>query len=114
MFPKFMKWAISKGVLSDYISQTSIAHLTKEKLESLPISIPSEMEQAQISKAFDSLDQAISIEENRLAKLRSLKNALMQDLLTGEVRVTGLLNESEDETSDDRQGLDNREEEVFS
>jgi type I restriction enzyme, S subunit len=95
LFPKFMKWAIGCGFLADYTSQTSIAHLTKEKLDDLWIIVPKYNEQIRIHNAFKACDlyeQQVSIE---LIKLRALKTALMQDLLTGTVRVTPLLEKME-------------------
>jgi len=91
LFPKFMRWAISRGVLSDFTSQTSISHLTKEKLEALPITIQSEEEQARICRVFDCVDASVLSAENQLGKLTALKTALMQDLLTGKVSVAPLL-----------------------
>ena len=41
----------------------------------------------------DAEDRLLTRLRANLSKLRSLKTALMQDLLTGEVRVTPLLNE---------------------
>ena len=88
LFPKFMRWVISKGVLSDFTSQTSISHLTKEKLEALPIAIQSKEEQTRMRRVFDCVDTSIMATENQLRKLVSLKTSLMQDLLTGRRRVT--------------------------
>ena len=98
LFPKFMRWAISRGVLSDFTSQTSISHLTKEKLEALPITIQSEEEQARICRVFDCVDASVLSAENQLGKLTALKTALMQDLLTGKVSVAPLLTDTEGST----------------
>jgi type I restriction enzyme S subunit len=95
LFPRFMKWCIRMGLLSDYTSQTSIAHLTQEKLAAVPIIVPSIPEQRNLNAMFDQFDNDLSNQSAKLTKLRSLKTALMQDLLTGEKRVTGLLNDME-------------------
>ncbi len=50
-------------------------------------------EQEQIASRINLVVKAITDEESKLIKLRSLKTALMQDLLTGKVRVTALLDE---------------------
>ena len=94
LFPKFMRWAISEGVLSHFTNQTSIAHLTKEKLQALPITIQREEEQSRICRVFDCVDAPLLASENQLRKLILLKSALMQDLLTGKVSITPLLTES--------------------
>jgi len=95
LFPKFIQWSISYGFLADFTSQTSIAHLTKEKLDELWIIVPEYPEQIRICDVFSGQDlykQQTSIE---LIKLRSLKTALMQDLLTGKKRVTPLMENME-------------------
>lgn len=95
LFPRFMRWGIIKGLLSNYTSQTSIAHLTQEKLAIVPIMIPSWSEQIQLNAALDQLDNNLGNQSAKLTKLRSLKIALMQDLLTGKKHVTALLNDTE-------------------
>jgi type I restriction enzyme S subunit len=91
LFPRFMKWCIREGLLSDYTSQTSIAHLTQEKLAAVPIMVPALPEQRKLNAAFDQLDNELDHQSARLSKLHSLKTALMQDLLTGKKRVLSLL-----------------------
>ena len=70
--------------------------LNKAALLELLLSVPKEpAEQDRILKLMNTLRQnQISSIEN-LAKLRSLKIALMQDLLTGKKRVTALLHDTE-------------------
>ncbi len=96
LFPKFMQWGIRKGVFADYTSQTSIAHLTKEKLEKVPMSLPKYDEQERLLDAFRTADDASRISMDHHDKLRLLKTALMQDLLSGKRRVTALLDEVEE------------------
>ncbi|GAB1530119.1 MULTISPECIES: restriction endonuclease subunit S [Brevibacillus] len=52
-------------------------------------------EQVKISGILDSISKSISDLYSQLYKLRSLKTALMQDLLTGKRRVDTLLNDTE-------------------
>lgn len=84
---EYMKFAKESGLLVDYISQTSIAHLTKEKLISIPIPVPSIVEQESIVKVLKALSNRLKVAENKLEQNKKLKKALMQDLLTGKVRV---------------------------
>jgi len=95
LFPKFMKWCIRMGLLSDFTSQTSIAHLTQEKLATVPIMVPSLPEQKKLIAVFDQLDNDFGNQFAKLIKLRSLKTALMQDLLTGRKRIATMRNEIE-------------------
>jgi len=59
-----------------------------KQLESTDIIFPkSDKEQYRISKILSKQDEAIEQEEQKLQKLQRVKKALMQDLLTGKVRV---------------------------
>lgn len=99
LFPTYMRWAVRNGLLSDFTSRSSIAHLTKEKLAGVPMGVPSESEQTRISRATEATDSGLAIHRQQLAKLRALKRGLMQDLLTGNRRVTALLEQSEGATA---------------
>ena len=91
LFPRFMRWGISRGILADFTSQTSIAHLTQEKLATVPIIVPPICDQILIVQSLDSLDAKLVNLDATLHKFRALKTALMQDLLTGRKRVANLL-----------------------
>jgi type I restriction enzyme, S subunit len=95
LFPRFMRWATRRGFLSDFTSQTSIAHLTQEKLATVPIMVPSITEQENLTALFGKFDHDLDNHSTKLTKFRFLKTALMQDLLTGKKRVTAMLNEKE-------------------
>lgn len=82
---------VDGGRLVNYVSQTSIAHLTQEKLASVPISVPAATEQRAIAEAVAGHDARVQAEAGQLSKLQMLKSGLMDDLLAGRVRVTGLL-----------------------
>jgi type I restriction enzyme S subunit len=57
----------------------------------MELPIPGGSEQTRISKVLASLEENWQSRTADLAKLRALKTALMQDLLTGKKRVTPLL-----------------------
>ena len=99
LFPTYMRWAVRNGLLLDFTSQSSIAHLTKEKLAGVPMCVPSESEQMRISGAIEAIDLGLAIHRQQLAKLRALKQGLMQDLLTGKRRVTPLFEQGEGATA---------------
>ena len=99
LFPTYMRWAVRNGLLSDFTSQSSIAHLTKEKLAGVPMCVPSESEQMRISGAMEAIDRGLAIHRQQLAKLRALKHGLMQHLLTGNRRVTALLEQRDGVTA---------------
>ncbi len=81
--------------LSDYVTQTSIAHLTKEKFAQIWLPIPPEQEQRAIATALSDVDALIAKLDQLIAKKRDLKQAAMQQLLTGKTRLPGFSGEWE-------------------
>lgn len=69
--------------------------LSADIIRSLSVPIVGIEEQRRISLALQSVDKNKNYINNNLAKLRSLKTALMQDLLTGKKRVTPLWKKTE-------------------
>lgn len=62
-----------------------------EIIKRYKIGKPDFEEQKRISKILSTIDSQIEISQVELSKLNSLKQGLMQDLLTGKVRVNALL-----------------------
>ena len=81
-------WA-STGYLADYVTQTSIAHLPKDKLEIVPLPVPPPAEQRAIAEALSDVDELLAALEALIAKKRAIKQAAMQRLLTGKSRLPG-------------------------
>ena len=69
-------------------SGTTIAYLPREKFEEFEILVPPLPEQKKIVSILTSVDEEIESTQKKIDKLQDLKKALMQDLLTGKVRVT--------------------------
>ena len=65
------------------------AGLNLPTVGSLLFPAPSKTEQDKITEKLDKIEENISIEQTSLAKYRNTKSGLMQDLLTGNVRVKG-------------------------
>lgn len=86
-FLRYMMLAASSGRFSGYSAQTSISHLTQEKLRRMPIPVPPHAEQEEIAGVFDAVDEHIGEHEKTAGVMAKLKQGLMQDLLTGRVRV---------------------------
>jgi type I restriction enzyme S subunit len=63
------------------------AGLNLPTIRSIIVPIPSPEEQNKVVRVLDRLDSKISIKQTKLSKHQSLKKSLMQDLLTGKVRV---------------------------
>lgn len=86
-----LRYLMGRDALSEYVSRTSIAHLTQEKLATVPLPTPKFDEQERIVIEILAAKQRQETEEHDLQKFRLLKSGLMDDLLTGRVRVTPLL-----------------------
>jgi len=70
---------------------TNLASINSTQLKTFPVSLPSYCEQEKIEEVLSQNETRINLFHERLRKLRSLKTALMQDLLPGNVRVLSLL-----------------------
>ncbi|TVQ96853.1 MAG: restriction endonuclease subunit S [Desulfovibrionales bacterium] len=93
-FSKFLWYIINYIKENGYFLNAKIQvnnTFNSHELKSVALSFPSIVEQKAICERLDSLEYAIFNTTIRFDKLRSLKTALMQDLLTGKVRVTSLL-----------------------
>ncbi|MCX2819672.1 restriction endonuclease subunit S [Haladaptatus sp. F3-133] len=66
---------------------TGQIELSKTDLQSMPVLLPPVEEQREIAEKFDEVGTKIREEKQKKEKLQELKRALMQDLLTGEVRT---------------------------
>jgi type I restriction enzyme S subunit len=86
-FQNYMEKIAGTKLLDDYTSRTSIAHLTREKLVSLPVKLPPLPEQKKMAQILSTWDKAITTTEQRLANSQQQKKALMQQLLTGKQRL---------------------------
>ncbi|MGD1152746.1 MAG: restriction endonuclease subunit S [Syntrophales bacterium] len=70
---------------------STMSNLNTGILSDIRLALPQVEEQINIENLLQDVDYDEMAVENRLQKLRSLKTALMQDLLTGKKRVTPLL-----------------------
>ena len=84
---RYMRFAKESGYFREFTSQSSIAHLTQEKLGAIPMLLPKPDEQYLIAERFDAIDRLIQNEQSNLSKLHQKKLGLMHDLLTGKVRA---------------------------
>jgi type I restriction enzyme S subunit len=91
------RWA-DCGLLANYVTQTSIAHLPREKFMEVPIPVPPPPEQRAIVKALGDVDGLLVGLDRLIAKKRDLKQAAMQQLLTRQTRLPGFQGEWEVKT----------------
>ena len=66
---------------------TAVPYLNKDNCNSIPIPLPQPPEQHAIATVLSDMDAAIAALETRLAKTQSIKQGMMQQLLTGKVRL---------------------------
>ena len=76
-----------KGILLDHSEQTSIPHLTRERLLRMPIPNPSIEEQIEISGTLKVADESVGVAMEEAAGLRLMKESTADALLTGRVQV---------------------------
>jgi len=74
---------------------TGVPSLNRETLKNLLIPLPPLPEQQRIAEILSQIDQTIEKEQQYKEKLQRTKQGLMQDLLTGKVRVNHLVEEKE-------------------
>jgi len=82
-------------LIKDAMSGLAITRVTLEIINNFLMKVPPIQEQKNMGQFLAVQDERIKSEAKKLAKLRSLKTALMQDLLTGKKRVTDLLDDTE-------------------
>lgn len=95
----FLLWAIrhsrTQKAIQLEIKGTTFAEITLSALRQVPVAAPFEInEQREIGKRLTVIDEQLQSEQEYLAKAHAEKSGLMDDLLTGRVRVTPLLAEA--------------------
>ena len=72
---------------TSYNTGTAQPKLNREKCNSIPIVTPSFAEQTAIANVLSSMDKEIETLNTKLEKYRNLKTSMMQQLLTGKIRL---------------------------
>lgn len=88
-FQSYMTKISGTKLLDDHTTRTSIAHLTREKLISLPVKLPSVPEQRIIAKILNTWDKAIATTEKLLENSNNLKKTLVREIMAGKKRFAG-------------------------
>ncbi len=83
------------NLLENFVTKTSIAHLPKDKFQTVPLLVPPKKEQDIIASSISDMDALIGAIEQLIAKKRDIKQATMQQLLTGQKRLPGFSGEWE-------------------
>ena len=84
---QFMMSEKAQNLMAELTSGNAITRLTLTKIKEFKVLIPSREEQEQIASMLSSIDRYIKHLKSKFLQTQSLKKSLMQDLLTGKVRV---------------------------
>jgi len=76
-----------KDFMLSIATQTAVPYLNKDNCNSIPIPLPSCLEQRAIATVLSDMDAEIAALESRLAKTQTIKQGMMQELLTGRTRL---------------------------
>ena len=87
----YLLWAMKSPYVNEQndlaAKGSTFREVTLASLRKIQVALPELSEQKKIASIFDSVELNIFSIEDKLAHLKSIKKALMQDLLTGKVRV---------------------------
>ncbi len=76
-----------RNYIANLIAGSSINNLKPSDIESIEIPFPSKPEQTAIAEILSDMDAEITALEQKRAKTRLLKQGMMQELLTGQIRL---------------------------
>ncbi|MEQ1629893.1 MAG: restriction endonuclease subunit S, partial [Gallionella sp.] len=84
-------WFFSNRDITNYLTRQGAGRfkLSKAALIQLPCALPSPLEQRAITTALSDVDALLAAQEKLIAKKRDIKQAAMQQLLTGKQRLPG-------------------------
>lgn len=80
-----------KKLIEDKVSGSSIPHIFQRDMVTLPVSFPPILHQAKLAEVLDTIDTAIKETESIIAKLKTVKQGLLHDLLTRGIDANGEL-----------------------
>ena len=93
--PRFVHIFLSQFRLERFDAATSVPTLNRNNLRGIPIRLPQPSEQRAIATALSDVDGLLGGLDRLIAKKRDLKQAAMQQLLTGQTRLPGFHGEWE-------------------
>lgn len=95
LLSEFLFYALGYVELGRLADTTSVPQINNKHIKPLLFALPSEMEQRAIATALSDIDALLDTLEKLIAKKRDLKQAAMQQLLTGQSRLSGFQGEWE-------------------
>ena len=89
--PMYLGYYVNSSVFHDqippFVTGTKVSSINKTSLCSLTVRYPNVAEQAAIAEVLSNMDYTISTLVQRLEKARQIKQGMMQQLLTGKIRI---------------------------
>jgi type I restriction enzyme S subunit len=76
-----------RSTVGTIVSGTNIKGIRASELRALKVPLPARIEQESIAEALSDMDADIAALETKLTKARQLKQGMMQNLLTGKIRL---------------------------
>lgn len=83
----FMNQSIFHNQLLPFITGTKVSAISRTAIQNVKVLIPPKEEQTTIANVLSSMDKEIETLNTKLEKYRNLKTAMMQQLLTGKIRL---------------------------
>ena len=84
---RFLHYAFVNTNLGDLVSTTALPSLSGSVLSAIEFSVPPIAEQTTIATILSDMDAEITALEAKLSKARQIKQGMMQELLTGRIRL---------------------------
>jgi len=89
--PRYLYYQLGSRRFKDFVelskSGTTFFGLSQSAVAAYPVLLPPMAEQARIATVLSDMDTEIAALESKLAKTRQLKQGMMQELLTGRIRL---------------------------
>lgn len=89
--PIYLFYVLSSSIFDDFLNEitagSTITHLYQKDFVKFEFDAPVLAEQIEIAEILDDIDKDILETEERLGKVKSLKQGMMQELLTGRTRL---------------------------
>ncbi len=84
---RFIHYMLLNTKLGELVSMTALPSLSGSVLAGIGLVLPSPAEQTAIAEILSDMDAEIAALETKLAKARDIKQGMMQELLTGRIRI---------------------------
>jgi type I restriction enzyme S subunit len=86
---RFVHHALTNFPMSSLVATGALPSLNGRQLRAIPFKMPNDLEeQRSIATVLNDADRELDVLKRRLTKAKSMKQAMMQELLTGRTRIT--------------------------